>query len=214
MPHRRIAAAFLALVLLVPVPAAALGIEKGVKAGLNLSNFHGQAADVQNTSTKAGLVVGAFVAFGFAPDLAIQVEGLYSMKGMKTTVQNVDTEGNVGGTHDSFVIVNYLEIPVLLRGTLLRTEVVQPMYYLGPTVGFSLGGEVRTDASGGQTQDLTQLKTVDLGFALGAGAGIQVGGRRILTEFRYTTGFADIYDVAGNLESINHLFSITAGLTF
>jgi hypothetical protein len=211
MPHRRIAAAFLAFALVVPAAAGAVSLEKGVKAGVNLSNFRGSFADLADTKTKMGFVGGAFVAFGFAPDLAIQVEGLYSMKGAKLTSERTDNEGNPLGMSDTFVNLAYLEVPVLLRGTLLRGSPVQPMYYLGPVVGFNLGAR---EESGEFSRELPDMKAVDLGLALGAGLGFKVGGQKLLTEFRYTTGFTDVYDIAGNLESINQGFALTAGLAF
>jgi len=215
MPHRRIAIALFALALLLPSAAGAMGIEKGVKAGADLSNFRGSFADLVDTKWKAGFVGGAFVAFGFAPDLAVQVEALYSMKGAKMSVQMTNSEGVPTGEFvDVFANVNYLEVPVLLRGTLLKGSPVQPMYYLGPTVAFSLGGKVESDDSRVQSEDIKDLKTVDFGLALGAGGGFKVGGQRVLTELRYTTGFTDIYDVSGNLESINQQLALTAGIAF
>ena len=214
MHHHRIVATLFALAFFAPAAAGAVSIEKGVKAGVNLSSFHGEFADIADPKVKAGFVGGAFVAFDFAPDLAIQVEGLFSMKGANFVSERTDVEGNPLGTFDTFEKLNYLEVPVLLRGTLLRTAAVQPMYYLGPTFGFSLGGTVQSDAPGLREQDLTDLKAVDFGLALGAGAGFKVGGRKVLTEIRYTTGFGDVYDVENNLESINHVFSLTAGLAF
>ena len=214
MPHRRTVAALFALALLVPAAAGAVSIEKGVKAGVNLAGFHGEFADIADPQNKLGLVGGAFIAFGFAPDLAIQVEGLFSMKGAKLTSERTDESGSSLGTFDTFVNLTYLEVPVLLRGTLLRTAVVQPMYYLGPTIGISLGGSVSSDIPGARDYDLTDLKAVDFGLALGAGAGFKLGGRKVLTELRYTTGFSDLYDIKDNAESINHVFSFTAGLAF
>ena len=211
MPHRSIAFASLVLALLVPVTAGAVSIEKGVKAGVNLANFRGGFADIADTRTKAGFVGGAFVAFGFAPDLALQVEGLFSMKGAKTVSERTDDAGNPRGEIEDFWKLSYLEVPVLLRGTLMRTAPVQPMFYVGPTLGFSLGGRFGDDLS---EHDLTDLKPVDLGVAVGAGAGFELGGKKVRTEVRYTTGFGDLYDLKDNLESINNVFSLTAGLAF
>ena len=214
MPHRRTVAWFFALALLIPAAAGAVGIEKGVKAGVNLANFHGEFADIADPKMKAGFAGGPFVAFGFAPDLAIQIEALLSMKGAKLTSEETDRAGHPLGEFDTFVNLTYLEVPVLLRGTLLRTAPVQPMYYLGPTIGISLGGKVRSDAPGRLEYDLEDLNALDLGIALGAGVGFDLGGKKVLTEIRYTTGFTDIYDLEGNFDSINHVFSLTAGLVF
>jgi hypothetical protein len=112
---------------LMPCAAGAMGIEKGVKAGVNLASFRGEFADLADAKIRTGFVGGAFVAFGFAPDLAVQVEALFSQKGAKFESVGMDEEGNpTGQTYDTFVKVNYLEVPVLLRGTLLRGAPVQP----------------------------------------------------------------------------------------
>jgi hypothetical protein len=216
MPRRRSVAVLFALVLLAPAAAGAVSLEKGGKAGVNLSSFHGEFADIAHARTMVGFVGGAFAAIGFAPDLAIQVEALLSMKGAKAVTNSTDAAGSVLGLSNSFVLLSYFEVPVLLRGTLLRTATVQPMYYLGPTIGFNLGGKVQSDAAGAVTQDLTNLRAVDFGLALGAGAGFKLGERKVLTELRYTTGFSDIniHELRGNAESINHVFSLTAGLVF
>jgi len=213
MLHRRAVAALFALALLAPAAAGAVSIEKGVKAGVNLASFRGDFADIADPNLKAGFVGGAFVAFGFAPDLAIQVEGLFSMKGAKLPWVRVDLEGNPVRPDESSVSLSYLEVPVLLRGTLLRTAAVQPMYYLGPTIGISLGG-TQSGVPGARDPDLKDLKALDFGLALGAGAGFKLGGKKVLTEIRWTTGFTDIYDLEGNLESINQVFSLTAALAF
>ena len=213
MSHRHVAATFLALALLVPAATGAAVVEKGVKAGLNLARFRGDFADVAETKMKIGFVGGPFVAIGFAPDLAVQAEALFSMKGAKSSVTSTDEGGNPLGVYDTFWNLTYLEVPVLLRGTLLRGAPVQPMWYLGPTFGISLGGKVTTDPSATET-DLTDLNALDIGVAIGGGAGFKAGPRRILAEIRYTTGFADVYHIAGNLESINNVFSLTLGFTF
>ena len=213
MLHRRAVAALFALALLAPAAAGAVSIEKGVKAGVNLASFRGDFADIADPNLKAGFVGGAFVAFGFAPDLAIQVEGLFSMKGAKLPWVRVDLEGNPVRPDESSVSLSYLEVPVLLRGTLLRTAAVQPMYYLGPTIGISLGG-TQSGVPGARDPDLKDLKALDFGLALGAGAGFKLGGKKVLTEIRWTTGFTDIYDLEGNLESITPVFSLTAALAF
>jgi outer membrane immunogenic protein len=198
---------------LLPCAAGAMGIEKGVKAGVNLASFRGEFADLADAKTRAGFVGGGFVAFGFAPDLAVQVELLYTQKGAKFESVGMDDEGSpTGRTYDTFVKVDYLEVPVLLRGTLLRGAPVQPMYLVGPTAGINLGGTVESD--GLHDADLDDLKSVDLGLVLGAGAGFKLGGRKATAEFRYTTGFTDIYDLVGNAESINSVFSLMAGIAF
>jgi len=217
MRHRRpltATLAALALVLFLPSVSQAIGIEKGVKAGLNLANFRGEFADLVGTETKMGFVGGPFVAFAFAPDLALQVEALFTMKGAKIRSEVTDMSGNSLGIYNTFVNVSYVEVPVLLRCTLLQAAPVHPMLYLGPTVGFNTRARVASDFGPFDEQKLDNLKTVDFGAAVGAGVGVKLGGQRLLADVRYTTGFADIYDIQGNAESINSVISITAGIAF
>ncbi len=196
----------------LPGTATAMGIEKGIKAGVNLASFRGEFADIADAKTRTGFVVGGFLALGFAPDLAVQVEALFSQKGAKFEGVRTDEIGDPLGESDTFVKLDYMEVPVLLRGTLLRGSPVQPVYFLGPTVGFSLGGTVESD--GVPDEDLEDLKGVDLGLALGAGARFALAGQKVTAEFRWTTGFTDIYDIEGNAESINNVFSVLAGVAF
>jgi hypothetical protein len=214
MPHRHVAAAaLLALVLLSPVTAPAAPVTYGVKAGINFADFRGEFADLADTKVKMGFVGGAFAVYPFAPDLAVQIEALFSMKGAKSVSQGTDESGNPTRKFDDFWSLRYLEVPVLLRGTLLPHAAVQPLYTLGPTLGFSLGGRFETK-SPSLSVDLPHVKPVDFGVAIGAGAGFRLGGRRVVTELRYTTGLSDLYDLADNAESINSVFSLTAGVAF
>jgi hypothetical protein len=88
------------------------------------------------------------------------------------------------------------------------------MYYLGPTFGLDLSGKYTAETLGIVDEDLEDVKTLDVGLALGAGAGFELGGKKVLAELRWTTGFTDVYDLEGNLESINQVFSLTAGVAF
>lgn len=214
--HLRLPAVLIALALALALPAAsgAVGVEMGVKAGLNLANFRGEFAGLAGTGTKMGFLGGPFVAFSFAPDLALQVEALFSMKGAKISSEVVDEAGNPLGRFDTFVSVNYLEVPVLLRCSLLKSAPVQPILYLGPTVGIKMSGRVKSDFLAFDDRELQDLRTLDFGAAVGAGVGVKLGGRRLLADVRYTTGFADIYDIEGNAESINRVIALTAGITF
>jgi hypothetical protein len=211
---RRTAVVFSLVALCSPVVAHGLGIEKGVKLGANLANFRGEFADAANTKGKLGFVGGPFVAFEFAPHLAVQAEALISMKGAKTTTIDVNDAGIEVGSFTSTINVNYLEVPVLLRGTLLSTPRIRPMIYLGPALGFSVGGTVHDPAPGFGDQKLTDLRPVDVGAAFGIGVGAGMGHRRFLADLRYTTGFSDIYDISGNLASINSVFSLMVGIGF
>jgi hypothetical protein len=210
----------IALALAVPPAAHALVFEKGIKVGANLADFRGEFADFAHTKSKLGFVGGPCVALRVAPDLAVQVEALFSMKGAKISNVRMDEQGIERGTFDTFFNVDYLEVPVLMRGSLLPSARVQPMFYIGPTLGFTLGGRVTTDAPNLGDYKLTDLKPVDVGVTFGGGVSARWGPRRLLADFRYTTGFTDIYrnDMRTSFpctaESINSVFSLMVGVGF
>jgi len=207
----------LVLALAVPPAAHALVFEKGIKLGANLANFRGEFADFANTKGKLGFVGGPFVALRVAPDLAVQTEALFSMKGAKISSVRMDEQGIVRGPFDTFLNVDYLEVPVLLRGSLLPSARVQPQFYVGPTLGFTLSGKLASDYG---EQNLTNLKPVDLGVAFGGGVSARWGPRRLLADLRYTTGFTHIYRIDNRdlfpctAESINSVFSLMVGIGF
>jgi hypothetical protein len=78
---------------------------KGLKAGIDLSNMHGSAAD--SFKVRVGSQGGGFVNYSFTPDLAVQVELMFAMKGAKSPF----------ASRDEAPKVNYLELPVLLKFT-------------------------------------------------------------------------------------------------
>ncbi len=218
MPSLRpTALALLIVALSLPAAARALGIEKGVKLGANFADFRGEFADLAGTKGKLGFVGGPFLALAFAPDLAVEVEVLYSMKGAAYTSEAVDEAGNPLGEFDTFINVNYLEVPLLLRGSLPPVRHVRPMIYVGPTFGFTLGGSLTSQGPGIGDVELTNLEAVDSGAAFGVGAGFPLSGRRVLADLRYTTGFSGIFEpavIGPQAESINSVFSLTLGVEF
>ncbi len=218
MTHRALCFALcLAVAVAVPVAAQAVALEKGIELGANFANFRGEFADFADTKGRLGFVGGPFVALRVAPDLAVEAQVLFSMKGAKMESELIDEGGNPRGTLKTFINVTYLEVPLLLRASFLPAARVQPMLYLGPTLGFTLSGRIHTDRLG--DAELTDLKPVDVGVAFGGGASTRLGGQRLIVDFRYTTGFTDIYHVdidifGARAESINNVFSLMVGIGF
>ncbi len=215
MPRHCLPAAIVvALALALPAVCGAADLEMGVKAGLNLANFRGEFGERAGTEVKLGFVGGPFVALGVAPGLAVQAEALFSMKGAKVPDAGVDYQNGRVLAYDTFVNLDYVEVPVLLRWTPLRRAPVRPMLVAGPTLGISLGGKVATEVMGVPEQSLRHLEPLDFGVALGGGFGVALGGHRLTAEARYTTGFRDTYAVAGGAACINRVVSLTTGVTF
>lgn len=212
--RRFLAASLLAILLIVPAASRAGTLELGLKVGANYSNFTGDFHDFADTKFRTGFVGGGILAFAFSPALAVQTEGLFTVKGADLgNVQEMDQNGvPTGRTFSATVDLRYIEVPVLLRGTLLPGP-VSPYLYVGPTFGFNLDGRFNTDLPG-LSQDLKDIKPVDYGVAAGGGVRLQVAGMHLLGDLRYTRGLADVYDIPGNLESINSCWTLSAGLIF
>ncbi|HVP14886.1 MAG TPA: porin family protein [Terriglobales bacterium] len=216
----RILVLFVLVLLSVPAAVHALAVDKGIEVGANYANFRGQFADLADTKPKLGFVGGPFVGLRVAPDLTVQVEALYTMKGAKVETMLTDEAGNPLGLATSFFNLSYLEVPLLLRASFLPASRVQPMLYLGPTLGFALSGRFHSDNAAIGDGKIDHLKPVDVGVAFGGGASTRVGGLTLIGDFRYTTGFTDIYDIETSAfglpraESINNVLSLMLGVGF
>jgi hypothetical protein len=110
------------------------------------------------------------------------------------------------------VDLKYVEVPVLLRWTLLPGP-VKPFVYAGPSFGFSLGGEVKE--SGLPDRDLKdQLRPVVRNGAAGAGVRLDLLGIKLLGDLRYTRSLQSIYDEPGILKAYSSVWTLSAGIVF
>ena len=208
--HFIAAASIAALTIALPGEARPAVWEAGLKAGLNIAGFRGEFADFSGAETKLGFVGGGFVAYPLRSGLALQGELLYSMKGAKLEIQGTDVNGNPVNTFTYSWTLHYLEVPLLVRASLGSTWRVRPELSAGPTLGFKLSG--RYEPAPGDSHNLDDVKPVDVGFTAGVGAVMGSGQLKYRVEARYTSGFSSIYDVSGNIESINQAFSIMVGV--
>jgi opacity protein-like surface antigen len=137
-------------VLFAAVAVLAFGVSNaqeikfGAKAGLNMSNFTGDA----ETDAKIGFFVGGFAEIGISDKFAVQPELLFSVLGAKDDVANYDS--------------NYLLLPVMAK--YYATEKLS--LEAGPQVGFLMSAKY----DGEDIKDF--YKSTD--FALNLGAGYDV----------------------------------------
>lgn len=183
--------------------------EKGVRMGLDLSTIRGEFGQRVGTQNKLGFTGGGFAAFPVNRIVAIQPEAMFAMKGAKTEIETVDYAGIPTGKESVFWDLRYVEVPVLVRVSPMPDASLQPRLFLGPTLGFSLGGRF---TSGFGSDDLQGMRALDAGAAAGIGVRGAVGGRGVTADLRYTTGFRDLFDVQGNADAINSVFSLTFGV--
>jgi len=189
-----------ALLLFLPLASSAGPLELGLKAGINYASLSGDYADLVDAKSQTGYVVGPFLSLGLLPSLGLQGEALFSAEGAKT------------GGPNGHVDLKYVEVPVLLRWTLLPGP-VKPFVYAGPSFGFSLGGKAKS--SGFPDRDLKdQLRPVVRNGAAGAGVRLDLLGIKLLGDLRYTRSLQSIYDEPGILNAYNSVWTLSAGIVF
>jgi hypothetical protein len=199
----------LACLLVMPRPAAA-GVQFGIKGGGNMATLTG--ADLQDINgtlkNKVGFVAGVFLAFNLGPVFTLQLEGLYTMKGVDSTYVDTDTST----TYNDKLFANYIEIPLLFKFR-IPTPLVSPFIFAGPSVGFKLNEKV---VENGQDVPLTQalFKNNDYGAIFGGGLNI---GSHFQIDVRYSMGMDKIIatvDGGTPLDIKNGVWSGTIGIAF
>jgi hypothetical protein len=183
----------------------------GAQVGLSSTNIHGDLPDIAHPDYKLGFQGGGFVEYARGR-VALDLELTYVQKGAVFTSELTDSQGNFVGLMESRLQLNYLEIPVMVRVP-LPIGAVESSAVIGPTLGVGLGAKVESDDPSAPSRDLSgDLEPLDLGGTIGLGARFGSGPNRLLVEARYFTGFSDLWDLSGNLGSINHGFGLTVGV--
>lgn len=197
----------LVAMLAAPAPADA-GVQFGIKGGGNMAKLTG--ADLQDINgtlkNKVGFCAGIFLAFNMGSVFTLQLEGLYTMKGVEQSY--IDT----GTTYTDKLYANYVEIPLLFKFR-IPTPLVSPFVFAGPAVSFKLSEKVTEN---GQSVPLTQtlFKNNDYGAIFGGGLNI---GSHFQMDVRYSMGMSKIIStVQGEtpLDIKNGVWSATIGIAF
>jgi hypothetical protein len=197
----------LAVMLAAPAPAAA-NVQFGITGGGNMARLTGSdLQDINGTlKNKIGFCAGIFLAFNMGPVFTLQLEGLYTMKGVDSSYVNSGT------TYTDKLYANYVEIPLLFKFR-IPTPLVSPFVFFGPAVSFKLSEKVTEN---GQPVTLTQalFKNNDYGAIFGAGINI---GHHFFIDGRYSMGMAKVIaTVQGQtpLDIKNGVYSATIGIAF
>jgi hypothetical protein len=171
----------------------------GVKAGVNESQLTGSYADVIHAKYETGYVVGAFLCQDLGPSLGLQEEALFNAQ--RST-----------GDHGVRVDLQYVEVPVLLRFSVLPGP-VKPFVYAGPSFGFKLSGKVTQ--SGEPDIDIKdRLRPMETSVAAGAGVRLDLGGLGVIGDVRYLANTQDILK-SGDVISVRvNTWTLSAGILF
>ena len=185
----------------------------GARGGINLASFRGQLADVSHPEWLAGGIGGGFVEADLAPSLGVAVEVLYVRKGASYPVDVVGVDPSQPiGHFDAHLVLEYVDVPLLMRVVLPGRGPVSPYVVAGPTFGFALRGTFETWRSPNENLS-DKLKRLDVGATAGVGLRVAAGDARVDVEGRYATGFTDLWNLSNNLDSINQGFAITLAVS-
>ena len=124
-----------------------------------------------------------------------------------------DPFGNPIGSLEALHVVQYVELPILLRWRIPVSWGVRPSLLGGPFVSFKTGEKFKLTGANSGSESVDDLKDTDYGIVLGAALDHKAGPGRMFLEGRYDLGLADtgFYDSHSTYSSA---FSILAGYTF
>lgn len=192
------------LCLFCSAPVHGQGISLGIKGGANISaqRFEGEAGP-PSVDWHLGVVAGMFARLPVLSWLDLQPEALYAPKGARVVV---------AGTKSS-VLIDYFEVPILLRVAPVTSRTRRYFVAGGPSIGFRLRARSRT-------QFLNSTEEIDIGndlerldFGVAVGGGVERGS--LVLDGRYTFGLKDIdKDKTDTVKVTNRTFSVTVGLKF
>lgn len=188
---------------------AGADFQKGLKAGVNIATLTGSS--VQNASSITGFTGGIFVSVGLGP-IALAPELLFSAKGSKYT-------GTVGAAAltvvDNF---NYIDIPVLLKYSIIPSGPVRPYLAAGPELSFLMSAKAKSDLAGSTTTTdvKSALSSSDYSIVVDGGLDFVLGVTTLSADLRYAIGLADISKSSGSVSvnTKNSVISILVGVAF
>lgn len=204
---------FLPATLLALAPAALSAqtpIRVGPVIGLNLADVRVSNLDeVTDIDRRTGFLFGGFANFEVSRRFAIQPELLYSQQGAKVPLEDVN----------GVIKLDYIQVPVLAQFRFPTSGNAVPFLIAGPAIGFKASCKVKAEVGtisaefdcDDPDEDVIPFKSTDLSGVLGVG--VEVSGLTI--SARYTHGFSNINDLAGDLEKVrNRVFSVAVGFGF
>ena len=175
----------------------------GVKGGFLSSELSGDIED--DLARRSAVGFGAFLQVMVAPNVSIQPEALYLMKGANEDVG------------DGTVEVDYIQVPVLVQYH-IPAAVVSPRLFAGPSLAFEMGCDISEDGTSQSCENEGfDTKSADFGLVFGAGVDIPAGGVIVTIDGRYDLGLTDLADVPEGVEGFevkNRSLQFFAGVGF
>jgi Outer membrane protein beta-barrel domain len=172
----------------------------GVLGGVNFAKVSGN--DVDGAKTRTGAVGGISLDFHLAPQVSLEIDGLYSQQGTKS-----DFDGD-----DLTLKLDYVQVPVLIKYRFPTHTQLRPFLEVGPYAAFRTKCDL---SSGGETASCEDFfgekaKSTDFGGTAGAGVGFKLGRQELSLVARYSMGFTKILS---DSDVKNKVFSVLAVLS-
>ncbi|MEW6411169.1 MAG: porin family protein [Candidatus Zixiibacteriota bacterium] len=210
---------FLAGALMVPSARAGEAWEFGLKVGVSYFSMGGESAGL--TDYKAGFCAGGLVARKISRTFTLQAEAQYVMKGGEKRI--------IEGSYKEKYTLTYLEFPLLAKVVFppskdkpetpsyrsVGNEGFTPGFYAGPVIGFNLSA-TRTYSEFQLTEDISGVKNLDYGLAIGGGFDSALPKGKMLFDLRYTFGLRKILDLDSDADPdiLNRGVTIMVGYVF
>ncbi|MCE7054941.1 PorT family protein [Algoriphagus sp. AGSA1] len=168
----------------------------GVRGGASLFNFGGDDVSENSYTNRVGFHVGGYAMLFMTDRLALEPGVYYSVKG----TQNDDFI-------DSRAILNYVDVPVLLR--LYPSDGFN--VFLGPQISFLANSKFEGDFFGNTVSyDSDAIKETDFGLVFGLGYNLPKG---FNVQASYDYGVTPIFKDS-DADVYNRGFKLSAGYTF
>ena len=167
----------------------AQGLNFGLKAGANFSNFSGDINSDGITSFHAGGVL----EINLVPTFSVQAEALFSSQGGEALYEE---EGAVGVARD--INLDYISVPVMAKFYVLPDRL---SLMAGPQFSFLVN----------EAEEAFETKSFDLAASGGVELKIIAG---LFAQARYNIGLTDVNDSGFEGDVKNSVFQLSVGYMF
>jgi hypothetical protein len=207
----------LVIFLVVPLitPAQAL-ITFGFKGGLNYSNltFSPPADIFTNQKYLKSFSGGVFLTINLGP-IGFQPEVLYSRRGFEFSGTD-----QINGPYQVQMMLDYLEIPLLLRLNIIPLGPIKAYVFGGPSYGYLQKAKFKETSQNSQTTEdvKSDFKSSSVAAVGGLGLDLKIPMLfKITLDARYHYGLSNIIQSTSDLGAYkikNKGFSLMLGLGF
>ncbi len=183
------------------------GLTGGIKGGITFGDIPEFAQVLEDDGAEPGMrmgfTLGGFASMSFDDMFGLQVEGLYTQKGLKYEF----------GPDNFQYRLDYIEIPVLFRVQMARDNGVYAL--VGPAFGFNINAEAFLEDAPDDVEDSVDISDEVAGLEISFVAAVGYQMNRFLIEGRYMEGLTNLLD--DDIEAVTYksrTFAILAGFRF